>query len=133
MRYLLDTNTVSYFVKGDLKVQSQLKATNPQQIAISTVTAMEIEFGLQLNPARARKLAPMLNALIASIETLPFTREDALVTAALRASLQKAGKPVGFYDVMIAGTALRHGLTLVSSNTRELAQISGLLLEDWRQ
>jgi tRNA(fMet)-specific endonuclease VapC len=132
MKYLLDTNTISYFVRGEPAVLSRLRATRPELVAVSSVTAMEIEYGLQLNPSRARKLAPVLNALFQSIETLPYALEDARVTGALRASLRKAGKPVGYYDVMVAGTALRHGLTLVTSNTRELAQISGLLLEDWR-
>lgn len=132
MRYLLDTNTVSYFVRGEAAVLTRIKATPPDLIAISSVTAMEIEFGLQLNPARAKKLAPVINAFIKSIETLSYTPEDAKATAAIRASLQKAGKPVGYYDVMIAGTAIRHGLTLVTSNTKELSRIGGLRIEDWR-
>lgn len=132
MRYLLDTNTISYFVRGEAAVLTRIKATAPELIAISSVTAMEIEFGPQLNPARARKLAPVINALIKSIETLPFTAEDAKAAAAIRASLQRAGKPVGYYDLLIAGTAIRHGLTLVTSNTKELSQIGGLRIEDWR-
>ena len=132
MKYLLDTSTVSYFVRGEAAVLTRIKATPPDAIAISSVTAMEIEFGLQLNPARARKLAPVINAFIGSIDTLAYTLQDAKATAAIRAALQKAGRPVGYYDVMIAGTAICQGLTLVTSNTRELSRIGGLRMEDWR-
>ena len=132
MKYLLDTNTISYFVKGESSVLARIKGTAPDLLAISSITAMEVEFGLLLNPERARKLRPVIAALLKSLETLPFTSADATATAALRASLQRAGTPVGHYDVMIAGTAVRHGMTLVTSNTRELKRIAGLQIEDWR-
>lgn len=51
----------------------------------------------------------------------------------MRAALAKRGTPIGPYDVMIGGTALRHGLVLVTSNTDEFERINGLIVEDWRE
>lgn len=59
---------------------------------------MEIEFDLKLDPARGRKLAPVMHALLQAITILPYGIEDARATAMLRATLQKRGRPIGAYD-----------------------------------
>jgi tRNA(fMet)-specific endonuclease VapC len=132
MIWLLDTCTVSDFIKGQAGVMGRLKATLPQSICISTVTRMEIEYGLQLQPARAEKLAPVIAAFLSSIAVLPFEDADAKAAGAIRAVLQKRGRPIGAYDIMIAGTALARGLTVVTSNVGEFERIEGLQVENWR-
>jgi tRNA(fMet)-specific endonuclease VapC len=132
MKYLLDTCTVSDFVKGQPCVLARVKATPPQLIAISTVTRMEIEFGLQLNPERAWKLTPVMDAFLSSISTLPFEDADAKAAGAIRAALQKQGQPIGAYDVLIAGCALARGMVVVTSNLGEFERVGGLQVENWR-
>lgn len=132
MTWLLDTCTVSDFVKGQAGVLARLKTTPPQSISISAVTRMEIEYGLQLHPARTEKLAPVINAFLASIAVLPFENADAKAAGTIRAVLQKRGRPIGAYDIMIAGTALARGLTVVTSNVGEFDRIEGLRVENWR-
>jgi tRNA(fMet)-specific endonuclease VapC len=63
VRYLLDTAVVSDFTRGVPNVLAHLKALRKGDVAISTVTSMEIEYGLMLNPARARKIEPPGTAL----------------------------------------------------------------------
>ncbi|MBU0593858.1 MAG: type II toxin-antitoxin system VapC family toxin [Gammaproteobacteria bacterium] len=132
MKYLLDTCTVSDFVKGQPGVLARIKATPPQLIAISTVTRMEIEFGMHLNPDRARKLAPVMDAFLSSISILPFEDADAKAAGAIRAVLQKQGQPIGTYDVLIAGCALARGMVVVTSNLGEFERVGGLQVENWR-
>lgn len=132
MKYLLDTCTVSDFVKGHPRVLARLKATSPSLIAISSITRMEIEFGLALNAERARKLAPVLHSLFATIATLPFDEADALAAAGVRAALQKKGKPMNACDVLITGCGLAKGLVVVTSNVAEFRRVGGLQVEDWR-
>lgn len=132
MKYLLDTCTVSDFVKGQPGVLARVKATSPQLIAISTVTRMEIEFGMHLNPDRARKLAPVMDAFLSSISILPFEDADAKAAGAIRAALQKQGQPIGAYDVLIAGCALARGMMVVTSNLGEFERVGGLQVENWR-
>jgi tRNA(fMet)-specific endonuclease VapC len=93
---------------------------------------MEIEYGLMLNPARAQKIEPVIRSLLQDLHVFSYEPEDATATAAVRAALAKRGTPIGPYDAMIAGTALRRGLVMVSSNGGEFARIDGLILEDWR-
>jgi len=72
-----------------------------------------------------------LNEFIIPLEILPFDEEAALAYDDLRASLEKAGTPIGSMDMLIAAHAISQGVTLVANNTREFARISGLRLVDW--
>lgn len=132
MKYLLDTCTVSDFVKGQPNVLSRIKATSPSLIAVSALTRMEVDYGLALNTERARKLSPILNAFFATIVTLPFDESDAAAAGAVRAALKTQGQPIGAYDVLIAGTGLARGLVVVTSNVGEFKRVTGLQVEDWR-
>lgn len=130
--YLLDTCVLSDFARGDAATQARLKATPPRLVSVSVITAMEVEFGLALDPVRARRLAPVMRRLLDAVAVIPYEPQDARATAALRAALQKRGRPIGAYDALIAGSALARGLVLVTSNEREFARVEGLAVENWR-
>ena len=61
----------------------------------------------------------------------PFDDEDARVAGELRAELESIGRPIGEYDLLIAGQALRHKMTLVTANAKEFGRIKTLSWEDW--
>lgn len=131
MIYLLDTCIVSYFFKGHSGVIAHFQSNTPEDLAISTVTAFEIEFGLALDPIRAKKLKTKWDQLRKLIHILPFEEADAKYAAKIRSVLQKKGKPIGCYDVMIAATALRHHLICVTHNTKEFKRVDELQIENW--
>lgn len=124
---------LSDWARGDAGTLEHIKTTPPALISVSSVTAMEIDFGLAINPARARKLAPVMHALLQAVTIVPYGVEEAHATATLRAALQRKGRPIGAYDALIAGCALARGWVLVSSNVREFRRVTGLLVENWRQ
>lgn len=132
MKYLLDTCTVSDFVKGQPNVLARIKATPPNLIVVSALTRMEVDYGLALNTERKKKLAPILDAFFSTIATLPFDEADAQAAAAIRAMLKTRGQPIGAHDVLIAGTGVARGLVVVTSNVGEFKRVSGLHIEDWR-
>ncbi len=132
MRYLLDTCVLSDFARGDANTLDRVKATPPEQISVSSITVMEVEFGLALDASRARRLAPVMHALFGAMTVLAYDADDARATAALRAALQRKGRPIGAYDALIAGCALARGLVLVTSNEREFGRVGGLRIENWR-
>ena len=132
MRFLLDTNVVSDFVRGDPLVCERFKASRPEDLAISTITVMEVDYGLALQPARARRIGPLIQAVVESVHVLPFSRADARSAGVARAALRKRGLPIGPYDVLLAGCALARGLTLVTANEVELGHVEGLDLQNWR-
>ncbi len=132
MSYLLDTCVISDFVKGNNQVMAQLKSTPPDSIAISSVTVMEIEYGLRINPGRAKKIKPIIDQLLSNITIISYDNSDAIASAQIRSQLKKQGTPIGPYDLMIGGCALNRNLTMVTSNTKEFNRITGLTLTDWK-
>ena len=69
--------------------------------------------------------------LSGDLDLLDFDDEDARTAGQVRATLGKAGTQIGAYDVMIAGQALRRGLTVVTANTSEFSRVTGLSWQDW--
>jgi tRNA(fMet)-specific endonuclease VapC len=132
MRYLLDTCVVSDFAQGQAGVLARIKSVSPQDIAVSSVTEMEVAYGLRLNPSLSRRFKPVMDAFFSAVLVLPYDRAAANATAQVRAALKTRGLPIGAYDALIAGTALAEQLTLVSSNTREFSRVAGLSVENWR-
>ena len=128
--YTLDTNTVSYFFKGEGRVAERLLATPPAEVAIPTVVLFELEFGLARS-SRHEQRRRQLQELASLVTLLPFGPAEARASALIRAELEKAGTPIGPYDLLIAGTAMSHGAILVTHNTKELGRVRGLALEDW--
>ena len=65
------------------------------------------------------------------MSTLPFEDDDVKFAGSIRAALESSGKPIGAYDILIAGQALRHKLTLVTANASEFSRVKNLDWEDW--
>lgn len=132
MKYLLDTNVLSDFARGEPGVTARLRQEAPGQLAASVITEMEVEYGLARKPDLAPRLREVMRLLLNTITVLPFEREDARVAAQLRASLHSQGTPIGAYDLLLAACALRRGLRIVTHNAREFVRVGGLGVEDWR-
>ncbi len=132
MKYLLDTCVISDFVKGVPNTLNQIKKTPPNELAVSSITVMEIQYGLLLNSERKRKIETIIHDLIGSITTLDYTSGDAAETACIRALLKQQGQPIGSYDILLAGVALNNQLIFVSSNIKEFNRIHDLKIENWR-
>jgi tRNA(fMet)-specific endonuclease VapC len=132
VKFLLDTNVLSDFARGEQSVMARLRREAPLQLAVSVITEMEVEYGLAGNPGLAPRVREAMRILLNTISVLPFEREDARVAAQLRSSLNTQGTPIGAYDLLLAACALRRGLKIVTHNAREFGRVGGLALEDWR-
>ena len=133
MKYLLDTCTISYFIRGDANAMANLKNCAPHLIHVSSISIMEIEYGLLLNPIYGSKIRSIISKFLDNVCILPYAANDAFISATLRAGLKKNGRPVGAYDLLLAGTAINHNLILVTSNTKEFSHIPSLKLQDWQK
>ena len=130
--YLLDTNIVSYFVRGineDLTVRME-HGFKLQNIAISAITRAELRFGVEMMDAKDRRRT-RITLLLDDLPSLPWTAEAADLFGDIKAKLQRKGTPIGELDTQIGAHALAEGLTLVTHNTRHFERIAGLKLEDW--
>ena len=131
MTYLLDTCVISDFIRGEPKVVSKMLSLPPNAIAVSTISRMEVEYGLSLNEERAKNLRPKIKVFFDSVHLLPFSGEDAVNAADVRSKLKKAGLPVGPCDILLAGAALNRDLVFVTSNDKEFQRVDGLRIENW--
>lgn len=132
MNYLLDTCVVSDFFKKDASTIAHFEKLSPSQLFVSTVTVMEIEYGLKLHAEREKKIRPLWKVLLKQIQVIPFCIECAEVAAELRAILKSRGLPIGPFDILIAATAQAHDQVLVTSNMSEFSRVQGLEIENWR-
>lgn len=129
MSFALDTNTLSYFMRGEGRVAERLRATSPQDVALPAIVVYEVNFGLR-RAGRREQLAAFAR-MVAVTTVLDFDVDAADHAARIRTELEAAGTPIGPNDLLIAATARRHGRVLVTHNTREFARVSNLALEDW--
>lgn len=130
LRYMLDTNICIFTIKNKPQVVRGAFNRHHGQLAISTVTLMELIYGAEKSAAPERNLA-IVEGFAARLDVLDYDIQGAAHTAQLRAELAKAGTPIGPYDRMIAGHARARGLTLVTNNLREFQRVPGLRVEDW--
>lgn len=129
---ILDTNTISYYLRGDPAVVTRLQALTPDQVCIPAIVEYELRYGFERLPpaSRARGLGH-LQAVLQGLQVLPFDSACAGHAAELRAALETAGTPIGPHDILIAATARCHGATLVTRNVREFSRVPGLRWVDW--
>lgn len=132
MIYLLDTCTISDFFKKNHSVLKHFESLIPDQLKISIITVMEIEYGLRLNLERAEKIRPLWESLLKLLQVEPYSERAALATASIRANLKVKGAPIGPYDILIAGTGIAHNMVVVTSNVGEFERIQELSVENWR-
>lgn len=134
MEYSLGTNACIAVINGTPPALRTMIAEAVGQgslLCVSAVVLHELWLGAAKS-ARAADNAERIQAFLAGpLQVLPFDEADARAAGEVRARLQRAGTPIGAYDTMIAGQAIRRGITLVTANSREFARIDGLMWEDW--
>jgi len=132
--YLLDTNACIALINGkSVSVRKRFeKAIDAgAEVMVPTVSAFELWFGVS-NSARPETNARTVETFFAGpVRLLAFEEEDARRAGEVRSALKVAGKPIGAYDVLIAGQALCRKLTLVTANAKEFGRVKGLIWEDW--
>ena len=129
--YLLDTNTCVRYLNGhSVNVRDRLRRTPAAQIVVCSVVKAELYAGAAKSTDPARTRANQ-DRFLAPLVSLPFEDAAADTYGRIRAALERAGTPIGPYDLQIAAIALTHGCMLVTHNTREFGRIPGLALDDW--
>ncbi len=131
MNYLLDTNICIYIIrKKPAGVIKRVQSKQPGQIAISTITLAELEYGIARSQYPDRNRVALLEFLF-PFAILDFDQEACRFYGQIRVSLESKGKPIGPMDLLLAAQAEAHGLILVTNNEREFKRIDGLRVENW--
>jgi tRNA(fMet)-specific endonuclease VapC len=134
VNYLLDTNAVVALLRNrpaGVRERYREAEKSGDYLAVSSVVLFELWYGVEKS-GRVQENTERLRILLSGdLDLLDFDDEDAQTAGRVRAALEKIGTPIGAYDLLIAGQALRRGLTVVTANTSEFSRVIGLSWEDW--
>jgi len=135
---ILDTNVLSALMRQepDQQVIAWLDRQPRASIWTTSVTALEVQFGLQIMAVGKRRslLIESFDALLGkfSHRVASFDADAAQQAADLMASRHKKGRPGDLRDTMIAGIALARHATLATRNTAHFADSGLALINPWR-
>jgi len=129
--YLLDTNIVSYWMRGEARVTERLQAHAPAELGLSAMTLAEILYGIERSPVRKQERRTRLQQIASVLHLYPFDEDAAEQYAVVRVQLERSGQPMSERDTQIAAIALARRLTVVTHNLQEFCRVDRLAVVDW--
>jgi len=128
-KYLLDTNIISYYLKGNEGLKEKI-SDNIDSLAISIISYYEIISGLQ--SINANKRITEFEKFCELIDVVNLDRASILASCQIYSDLKKSGNLIDDIDILIAGIALSNNLIMITDNTDHFKRISGLKVENWK-
>lgn len=131
MNYILDTNTIIYFLKGmHPSIERKMRNIPAKDIYIPTIVAAELEFGARNSVNYEKSIGP-IRKFLQAFKSIDFDMDAAQVYGVICADLKKSGEIIGGNDLLIAAIALQKEAILVTNNVNEFSRVENLLIEDW--
>jgi tRNA(fMet)-specific endonuclease VapC len=134
VRYVLDTNTLSFLMAGEPAVAARLLAQDRTDVLVPQPVVAEIEYGLARLPdsKRRRRLRRRFEIFAEELPRATWTDEVSRTFGRVKADLEKSGTRLEDFDLAVAAHALALGATLVTDNVDHMKRIAKLELENWR-
>lgn len=129
--YLLDTNIISYWMRGDRRVIDRIKKHAPLDLFLSTITLAEILYGIEKSPVKKKARRLKINQISSLLGMYSFDEAAAGKYAIIRAQLEREGRVISERDTLIASIAMANRLTVVTHNVKEFGRVGKLKVEDW--
>ena len=129
--YLLDTNIISYWMRGDQRIIEKIKCCSPAELALSTITLAEIYYGIEKSSVKKKERRKKIEHIKSLLDIYPFNEHAAIAYGVIRAQLEKTGRPISERDLQIASIAVANRLCVVTHNTKEFDRVQKLSVEDW--
>jgi predicted nucleic acid-binding protein len=131
MTYALDTNIISYILKGneDIRKRWRREELNGRRSVILLIVYLEIKRGL-LAAGSKNKLAAF-ERMTSDLGVDVLTVKDVDFAASLYAECKLNGRSMDDADLLIASQAISRGYTLVTNNTKHFEGLNGLSLTNW--
>jgi tRNA(fMet)-specific endonuclease VapC len=129
--YFLDTNTCIYFLNGQSeRIKNKILSTPPIEIKIPVIVKAELLLGA-FKSAKKDSNTAKLEAFLQPFEVVAFSDQMSYTYADIRSKVEKAGKPVGPNDLLIAAIVILSQGVLITNNIAEFEHIDGLVAENW--
>jgi tRNA(fMet)-specific endonuclease VapC len=129
--YLLDTNIISYWMRGDSKLIEKIKNHSPSELSLSTISLAEIYYGIEKSPVKKEERRLKIQMIKDLLKLYTFNDRAASSYGPIRAELERQGLPISERDLQIASIAVANDLCLVTHNTKEFSRVGQLKVEDW--
>jgi len=127
MAIILDADVIIRGEKGKFDLKEWTAARAEDQFEVAAITVAELWHGVERAEGRQRATRERyLQAILAVLPIVPYTEAIAYVHARLSTQLQSAGTKIGFYDLIVAATALERGCEVATFNTRHFGLVPGL-------
>ena len=124
--YLLDTNIVSYWMRGDSSVIQRIKTYTPSDLFLSTITLAEILYGIEKSSVKKEERREKIHQITSVLGMYCFDEAAAGEYAVIRAQLEREGSVISERDTQIASIAMANTLTVVTHNVQEFCRIERL-------
>lgn len=131
--YLLDTNVLSELLKRrpEPAVVRSLNVIPAEDLFTSSICVMELRRGSRRHPRAEQLWERIARQLLPRVQVLAFDEREALLAGDISAQLASEGTGIGTEDALIAATALAHGLTVATRNTRDFQRVATLRVINW--
>lgn len=126
---MLDTDSVSFALRGEGRVGERILALRPSALCISSITLAELRYGA--DKRRSRKLHRLIDAFAGALTVASFEIAAADRFGVVAVALDRRGTPIGGFDALIASHALALSLTLVTRNAKHFGRVDGLRMVSW--
>lgn len=127
MAIILDADVIIRGAKGTFDLQQWAAARPDEQFEVAAITVAELWHGVErATGAHRLKRQQYLQTVLAALPVIPYTEQTAYEHARLWAELESAGRMIGYYDLIVAATALERGSEVATFNQRHFAQVKGL-------
>ena len=130
MKYLLDTDTCVFWLKGNERIEHKILSVGMDNLALSFINVSELYYGayksqrVEVNLAMVRRLTEQLN-VVESDESISEKFGE------MKANLESAGTIIDDADRYIAACSVVHGLTLETNNTKQFRRIKEMKIQNW--
>ena len=128
MRYLLDTDIAISWLRRSERARERVEAGIPGGIGLSLISLAELYEGVYLSSDQSAS-EEQLDRLLEGLTLVPLDRETSAIFGKERARLRRSGNIIADLDILIASSALRHNVTLLTNNRRDFERIEGLTIE----
>jgi tRNA(fMet)-specific endonuclease VapC len=129
---VVDSSVLVAADRGQLDLEAILAAHEDEPAVIAAITASELLHGVhRMTGARRARAERFVEALIVTLEVIPFDLDAARVHAALSADLRTRGVAVGAHDLLIAATAVARDYAVATRDLRSFPRIDGLQILRW--
>jgi tRNA(fMet)-specific endonuclease VapC len=130
MKFLLDTDTCIFWLRGNPNLHAHLTDVRPKELAISSITLAELRYGAAYSE-RPNANHQAIDDFIRPLNVIGLKAKAADVFGDMKADLRRKGLLIEDMDLLIAATAYAYELTLVTNNSSHFERIVGLRLENW--